>query len=147
MKIKQLISKSGKTRAEICHLSGIPYSTLSDLINERKDILKLNITSFGKLAEALSLSIDKMHRMLMDNYPYFEYPKTEKITLPDVSVTADVCLYEDECFVSFEYGNTTHHIKVCDLNEVTYLTYLDFAYFTVMDFIEENIFREAGETL
>ncbi len=60
MKIKEIMKEKDFSIYRLSELSGIPYSTLTDIVNEKTKIQKCNVETIYKLCKALDIDMLKL---------------------------------------------------------------------------------------
>lgn len=78
MTLHQYLEDTNKSIAELSKESGLPYSTISELVNGKKAIMNCSVETVYQLASSLSLTVDDLLKMeRVDNYKD-KYSLTEK---------------------------------------------------------------------
>lgn len=78
MTLHQYLEDTNKSIAELSKESGLPYSTISELVNGKKAIMNCSVETVYQLASSLSLTVDELLKMeRVDNYKD-KYSLTEK---------------------------------------------------------------------
>ncbi len=67
--LKEEIKKRNISIKQIQKISGIPYTTLNDLINGRTDIDNVGVRVLVALSEALNISIDATYQICKKSQP------------------------------------------------------------------------------
>lgn len=65
MKIKDILEEKKISIYQASHLSGVPYSTISDLCHEKTDIRKVNAQTLYQLAHFFNMSSDELFEKLI----------------------------------------------------------------------------------
>lgn len=60
--LENLIKKSGKSKYQIAKESGVPYTTLNELVNNKKNPEECSYKTISKLADYFRISTDDMFR-------------------------------------------------------------------------------------
>lgn len=60
MLVKEIMEQRKLTKRELSVLSGIPYSTLSDIVNEKADITKSSADTVYCLSKALGITMEEL---------------------------------------------------------------------------------------
>lgn len=69
MTLHQYLEDTNKSIAELSKESGLPYSTISELVNGKKAIMNCSVETVYQLASSLSLTVDDLLKMeRVDNY-------------------------------------------------------------------------------
>ena len=63
MTLHQYLDDTKKTIADLSKESGLPYSTISELVNGKKTIMNCTVETVYQLASSLSLTVDELLRM------------------------------------------------------------------------------------
>ncbi|WP_130862026.1 helix-turn-helix domain-containing protein [Bacilliculturomica massiliensis] len=63
MTFMELIEKKGHSRYSLSRLSGVPWSTLSDICSGKTSLSSSSAQTLSKLSEALEISIEEMLRL------------------------------------------------------------------------------------
>ena len=69
MNIKDYVKENGIKLSDISKATGIPYTTIGDIVNGKTDIDNAGVRVFMKLAEAFSLSMDEFYRLAKETAP------------------------------------------------------------------------------
>ncbi|MBP3242176.1 MAG: helix-turn-helix transcriptional regulator [Oribacterium sp.] len=69
MNLKDYIKKNKLKLSAISKTTGIPYTTLGDIVNGKTDIDNAGVKVFMKLAQALSLSMDDLYALAKETSP------------------------------------------------------------------------------
>ena len=60
MLIKEIMDQKKLTKRELSILSGVPYSTISDIVSSKADITKSSADTVYRLAEALGVTMEEL---------------------------------------------------------------------------------------
>lgn len=90
--------------------SGIPYSTLNDLVNNKVSIDNCKVSLLRSLAGALGVSMDELYGLLSQ-------PERSVVNSYDVVVTLNV--RNKTYYVLFEYQGEPVELELCKVNEDT----------------------------
>ncbi|MCI5883090.1 MAG: helix-turn-helix transcriptional regulator [Clostridiales bacterium] len=140
MTLKEIVQWSGKSRQEICKQAEIPYSTLADLINGRKDILCAKTKTFVKIAKALGLTMEELYRMLEEYQCSLGYAEHIcQLKTSEYHISVDVYMYGIEYYVAFSHNGQTYSFELCKAMKENTQCLRDIASFIVDDFIIDLI--------
>ena len=78
MTLQQYLEDTNKTIADLSKESGLPYSTISELVNGKKTIMNCTVETVYQLANSLSLTVDELLKMEKDDKYKDKYLLTEK---------------------------------------------------------------------
>lgn len=116
---------------KLSKITGIPYMTINDLINEKTSIAKCNCETVYKIAEALGTTVEKLIKPVVTPRPTFENFKSyichQLKELGDLDFLLDVLdndrineLYDfewyPECFyllAMFDYISRINNVPIC----------------------------------
>lgn len=59
--LKNLLNRKNMSIYRLAKETGIAYSTLNYIVNERTQMRKCNVKTFRKIAEALNMSMDELY--------------------------------------------------------------------------------------
>lgn len=76
MKITKLMEIKGMTSYRLAKISGIPYSTVNDICNERARLEKCSAETVFKISKALGVSMESLVEPCLDRRPDFELFKS-----------------------------------------------------------------------
>jgi plasmid maintenance system antidote protein VapI len=60
MTLNKLLIEKNLTKYQLSNLSKVPYSTISDLFNEKTDLKKCSVDVVYKIAKVLNISIEEL---------------------------------------------------------------------------------------
>lgn len=69
MNIKEYIKEKGIKLSNISKVTGIPYTTIGDIVNGKTDIDNASVKVFMKLSEAFSLTMDEFYKLAKETAP------------------------------------------------------------------------------
>lgn len=69
--LSDLLIKQNMSIYKLSKISGIPYTTVNDLVNERTDIKKINSETLYKLSTALKVKMEEL--LFVNNSPRIEF--------------------------------------------------------------------------
>ena len=121
MNIKSFLKENGMKVAEISRKSGIPYSTLNDIINGKTDIDGVKLGTVRELADCMGIGLDELYRMCKES--------TERISLAGGNIFVKNKRYYLSC--GQEYS--IKPIPLCKVNPVNTMYVKEMAEWTLAE--------------
>ena len=100
MRLKDYLKFEKLTVSWLSKTANVPYTTVSEIVNEKIDIQKVQFGTVLRLCKALDLSTEKLFELCV---------------IPEQNWT--IFLQDDEYFMSYKYGNTIKTKKLCKYSE------------------------------
>ncbi len=108
--IKEYLQQAGKSVYLLSKESGVPYSTLNDLVNGKVEIENCKISLLMQLAGALGLTMDET----------FALCSRERQTVETgYGIEPGIRVRNKSYFIEFEYNGELSEIELCKVNEDT----------------------------
>ena len=76
MMIRELMEKKGITTYRLSKNSGIPYTTVNDICNNKVSLAKCNSETVYRLSKALNISMEELLEPFVISRPNFELFKS-----------------------------------------------------------------------
>ena len=105
--MKEYLKKKGISIYALAGKSGVPYSTLNDLVNGKVDASNCKAGMLNSVAHALDLSMDETYRMLCGD-------KCTVRNTYDIEVTVNV--RNKSYYAEFLYGDKPVDLLLCKVN-------------------------------
>lgn len=106
--LKEFLQQKNISIYKLAGISGIPYSTLNDIVNHKVDIANIRAGIVFKLAEALNTTMDELYRLC-----------TSQITiyLESHSVKGTVNIKNKKYVLEFQYQNKEFTDEICPVKK------------------------------
>ena len=108
--LKDYLAKIGKSIYALSQESGIPYSTLNDLANNKVEIDNCKVSLIRTLSEVLGITMDEVYRL--SSAPEHMLTNTYG---SDVTISVKNKSY----YASFDYLGEEVELELCKVNEDT----------------------------
>lgn len=110
--------------------SGIPYSTLNDLVNGKVDIDNCKISILTKLSKTLGLSLDNIYKLCIS--------ENNEIYSKEYKTTGTIITSNKYYYICFEYNDSKIQLKVCSTRTENRDFVKIMALWTMEDYLKER---------
>ncbi len=131
--LKEYLKQEGLSIYAIARDSGLPYSTVNDLVNGKVHIDQCRVGLLRGLAEALGLPLEDAYELCA------EKPKDLHTSY---QVDVRVRVRNKSYLAEFEYGGETTVIELCRVNDETRFYIDEIARWRAEEYIRERRMRE-----
>ena len=134
--LKDYLKKKKISTYRLAKETGIPYSTLNDLVNRKTDIDSFRVGAAKKLADFLDMSLDEFYGLCEGD---------TKMTVQDGDVVGTIGVKGRRYYVEYEIDGEQHHddiCKVCNSNNIFVET---MAKWSIRDTVEDKEFDKIYE--
>lgn len=106
--LKEFLYRKEMSLYKLSEISGIPYSTLNDIVNHKVDIANIRAGIVFKLAEILGLSMDELYELC-----------TRQITVysEEYSVNGSINVRNKQYILEFKYHNKVFKEELCPVKK------------------------------
>lgn len=108
--LKNYLREINKSIYALAKDSGVPYSTLNDLVNNKVSIDNCKVSLLRSLSGSLGLTMDELYGML-------SLPEHTVVNSYDVALTLNV--RNKTYYVLFEYQGSPVELELCKVNDDT----------------------------
>lgn len=106
--LKELIRKKNMSMYKIANVTGIPYSTLNDIVNHKVDIANIRAGIVFELANLLNISMDEVYKLGINQIA---------IHLDEYSVDGTVNIKNKKYVLTFQYQNKEFIEELCPVKK------------------------------
>ena len=121
MPLKQYLKQNKLTISSISKQSGVPFTTVSELVNGKTDIDKVQVGTCIKLSQTLGLSFDDFYALCK-----------KALDIPVLS-EGKIFVKNKAYYLSYSIDSTNQGIYLCKVNTVNTHFLKDLAEWTIMD--------------
>lgn len=107
MTIQQLLREKGMSRYSLSKLSGVPWSTLSDICSGKTNLNRCNVQTLSKLSKVLEITIEELMELEIETKPGMDNgkPKNKYYLETNLSGSLDETL---KAYLQGEKENVLH---------------------------------------
>lgn len=134
--LKELLHHKGLSLYKLSEVSGIPYSTLNDIVNYKVDIANIRAGILFKLADILGLSMDELYELCN---------KKITVTSETYAVNGSVNIRNKQYILEFQYHNKTYTEELCPVKKEATLFIDSIAKWQMEKIIQEQEMEEMYE--
>ena len=127
--LKDYLKKREISIYSLAKETGVPYSTLNDLCNNKVDIENCKAGVLKALSENLKITMDEL-------YGICSYER--KITVDEYDIEAEIKVKGQRFHTVFNYNGKPVDIEICKVNELNDKYVEVFAEWAVEDFLDEK---------
>ena len=120
MIIREIMEKNGMTTYRLSKNSGIPYTTVNDICNNKVSLAKCNSETVYKLSKALNVSMEELLEPFIISRPDFELFKSNvchslKVRNDEVNMYYKRCWYPECLYLlaMVDYISRLNDIPLC----------------------------------
>ena len=106
--LKELLRQKNMSIYKLAGISGIPYSTLNDIVNYKVDIANIRAGIVFKLAQILNVSMDELYELCTNQIT---------IDLERNSVKGIVVIKNKKYVLEFQYQNRDFVAELCPVKK------------------------------
>lgn len=128
--LKDYLKKQNISIYSLSKESGIPYSTLNDLVNGKVDIDNCRVSMLTNLSKVLNLNLDNIYKLCVfdDNEVYDE----------EYKITGKVLTKNKDYYVGFLYDEKYTELRICTTRTENRDYIKIMALWTMQDFIRKK---------
>lgn len=127
--LKDYLKKREISIYSLAKETGVPYSTLNDLCNNKVDIENCKAGVLKALSENLKITMDEL-------YGICSYER--KITVDEYDIEAEIKVKGQRFHTVFNYNGKPVDIEICKVNELNDKYVDEFATWSVTDYLDEK---------
>ena len=106
--LKQFLQQKNISIYKLSALSGIPYSTLNDIVNQKVDIANIRAGIVFKLANILNISMDELYELCTNQIT---------ICLEGYAIKGTVNIKNKKYVLEFQYQNREFKGELCPVKK------------------------------
>ena len=106
--LKQFLQQKNLSIYKLAGISGIPYSTLNDIVNHKVDITNIRAGIVFKLANMLNISMDELYELCTNQITVY---------LEEYSTKGNVTIKNKKYMLEFLYQNKTFTSVLCPVKK------------------------------
>ena len=106
--LKEFLCRKGLSLYKLSEISGIPYSTLNDIVNYKVDIAIIRAGIVFKLAGILELSMDELYGLCTRQIAVYS---------EEYSVNGSVNVRNKQYILEFQYHNRVFKEELCPVKK------------------------------
>ncbi len=106
--LKELLRQKNLSIYKLGRISGIPYSTLNDIVNYKVDIANIRAGIVFKLAGILNISMDKLYELCTNQIIVYS---------EGYSVKGTVAIRNKKYILEFQYENRKFTDELCPVKK------------------------------
>ncbi len=106
--LKQFLQQKNLSIYKLAGISGIPYSTLNDIVNNKVDIANIRAGIVFKLANILNISMDELYELCTNQITVY---------LEEYSTKGTVNIKNKKYVLEFQYKNREFADELCPVKK------------------------------
>ena len=106
--LKEFLQQKDLSIYKLAGISGIPYSTLNDIVNHKVDIANIRAGIIFKLANVLNISIDELYELCTNQITIY---------LEDYATKGTVNIKNKKYVLEFQYQNKEFTDELCPVKK------------------------------
>ena len=134
--LKEYLHENNLSIYKLSKISGIPYSTLNDIVNHKVDIANIRAGIVFKLGNALNLTMDELYKLCTSEI---------LIELEDYSAKGRVNIRNKKYMLEFLYRNKTFVDELCPVKKEASMFIETIAKWQMQKMISDYEMEEAYE--
>ena len=106
--LKEFLQQKDLSIYKLAGISGIPYSTLNDIVNHKVDIANIRAGIIFKLANVLNISMDELYELCTNQITIY---------LEDYATKGTVNIKNKKYVLEFQYQNKEFTDELCPVKK------------------------------
>ena len=106
--LKEFLQQKDLSIYKLAGISGIPYSTLNDIVNHKVDIANIRAGIIFKLANVLNISMEELYELCTDQITIY---------LEDYATKGTVNIKNKKYMMEFQYQNKEFTDELCPVKK------------------------------
>lgn len=106
--LKELLKQRNMSIYKLAGISGIPYSTLNDIVNQKVDISNVRAGIIFKMAKTLNISMDELYELCTNRIVIY---------LDKYAVEGTVVIKNKKYVLEFQYHNKDFSDELCPVKK------------------------------
>ena len=106
--LKEFLQQKDLSIYKLAGISGIPYSTLNDIVNHKVDIANIRAGIIFKLANVLNISMDELYELCTNQITIY---------LEDYATKGTVNIKNKKYMMEFQYQNKEFTDELCPVKK------------------------------
>ena len=136
--LKEYLAEHGISMYSLAMKSGVPYSTVNDLVNGRIEIEQCRAGILKRLADALSVTMDDLYRLCDSDLSVYSEERKKDIRIRVKNKTY---------YAEFEDRGKPVRLEVCPVNNDTSYFIRSLAKWTAEEYFERQEWEAANAIL
>lgn len=128
--LKDYLHKQNISIYSLSKNSGIPYSTLNDLVNGKVDIDNCKVSILTKLSKALNLNLDNIYKLCVFN--------NNEVYDEEYKITGRIFTRNKDYYIEFLYDGRRIELRICTTRTENRDYIKVMALWTMQDYIREK---------